>query len=416
MSMRVWTCCIAVLVAAVAALEASAPAAAACSIGRLFSVRAEVFVLATAGADTVRTGPGRVRYTVPASDTAALAGIHGQRFRLDRLGGDLPPELAGREGSEAVLVPYSSECREVWPWTRGLWAEPGSQMLVDGSLRVREQWVDGRPTFDVNLPLARYPEGYTMWLDSIPGDPLSGTEMFDLTAVLPTYEQAEAAPAAAYAPLLAWARANPRLAARFPATPVLEEANEALQPCVSAYDPHPAAGTYRAQVIVRQTDTLTAFFRTDARGHPMCRPAALRLDLATVRPRLADTARLYVHGAASEAAIPETNREANAGGCSVAIADVVNQPSTGAEGRRSWRADYNFLVLPGCFPGHAGVKQAVDAIAQAYSADARTEPGWFREEAGEGMRFEQRWSADGRVMLEVRATRTGTRTLRDYGG
>ncbi|HEY0021235.1 MAG TPA: hypothetical protein VGC13_33335 [Longimicrobium sp.] len=103
----------AALLMAGAAFAAGAPAPDTCSSSRIHGVRSGLFLLATARADTVRAGPASFLRTRQHGDSAALAGIHGQRFRLDRVGGDVPAALAGAEGGEAVLVPYGSMCRDV---------------------------------------------------------------------------------------------------------------------------------------------------------------------------------------------------------------------------------------------------------------------------------------------------------------
>jgi hypothetical protein len=395
-----------------AAFAARAPSPGACQTGRLMGVRAPLFAVATALEDTVLAGPGPIRYQ--AGDTTGLESIHGQRFLLEGLGGDVPAGVDGA-GTEAVLVPYGWECGETWRWEKARWAEPGSQVFVDLSLRPRETWAGGLPTFDVEILHDVYPESYTIRLDSVPGDLLSPMQVFALNRVLPTFEQVRAAPDSAYGPLLAWARANPGLAARFPATAALEEAFEALQPCTAPSDPHPVAGTYRVTVVVERTDTLRTYFRTDARGYSAC-GAAPRMEAAMMRPRTADTTRLYVHGAADPDAIPETNGEAWNGtaSCGVSNVDVVNRPRSEAS-RRAWQGDYNYLSLPGCFRDHPRVKQASDALFAAYRAGERDpQPGRFVEDADGGMRFEQVWRAGGRVVLELRAVRVSPRTLAGY--
>jgi hypothetical protein len=406
--LRVLTWSMAAVLAAGAAFAVRAPASEACSTRRVVGVRSYLFMLATARGDTVRAGPGPIQYE--GTDTAGQADIHGQRFRLDRLGGDVPAELAG--ATEAVLVPYASACRETWRSRKARWAGAGSQVLVDATLRPRAMWAGGIPTFDVDMEHAVYPDGWVKSMDSVPDNLLDAVQVFELNQVLPTWEHAERAPDSAYAPLLAWARANPRLAARYPASEALEWAHDALQPCIPAYDPHPVAGTYRATVIVNGRDTLTYFFRTSARGFAMCGSAPPPLDEPVLRPRMADTARLYVNGSADEAAIPEAGREAweREGSCGTATLDVVNRPRTGAAGKRGWQASYDVL-LSRCFPGHAGLKQAQDALDAALMENERTgEPGWFHEDAAGGMRFEQVWRLDGRVIMEIRAVRVSPRT------
>lgn len=415
--MRAWIASLAALLAAGTALTAAASSAAsapACSSGRLMGMRASLILLVTARADTVRAGPGSVAYDAALGDSAALARIHGQRFRLDRVGGDVPPALAGAEGGEAVLVPYGAECRDVWPWREARWASPGAQLFMDATLRPRDQWVEGRPTFDVDLVHNVYPRSYRKY-EGHDVDPLTPAQVFEMNAALPTWEQAEADPAAAYQGFLRWARAHEPLTARFPAAYAMEEAQEWLQPCVPAYDPHPVAGTYRATVVVRGRDTLTTWFRTDARGYPQCGATERRLDLTAVQPRAADTAGLYVYGSRmGEAAIPATNADAfqAPGSCSSVRLDVHNAPRTDAAGRRRWTADYDYGGFTACFRGDARLAGLADSLYAGYRARTLDlTPGAFQETGDGGMRFEQAWRVGGRTLLEVTATRIGAQTL-----
>lgn len=393
---------------------ASTPPSPACMTGRIMGLRAPLFVLATAGADTVLAGAGPVRYNDGNVDSAALAGIHGQRFRLDRIGGDVPPELAGVDGGEVVLVPYGWECGDTWRWKQARWTAPGTQIMTDVEPWPRAQWVDGRPTFSVDVIHDVYPEGYSRSADPV-GEPLTPSQVFDLNAVLPTFDAVEADPVAAYRDFLGWARIHPAEAARFPASEAMNEAQAWLQPCVPAYALHPVAGTYRATVIVRGRDTLTSWFRTDPRGYPMCAPPEPRLDLAAVRPRMADTAGLYVYGSGTDAAsIPVTNRDAweGSGSCFSVRVEVINPPRTDASGRRSWAVEYDYAGFTACFRDDARVQGLADSLDAAYEANTRDDtPGWFREMAGGGMAFERTWRVRGRTILEVRATRISLETL-----
>lgn len=410
--LRVLTWSMAALLAA-AAFAARAPSPEACQTGRLLGVRAPLFAVATALEDTVLAGPGPIRY--PAGDTTALQSIHGQRFRLDALGGDVPAWLDG-EVTEAVLVPYGWECRETWRWRESRWAQPGLQVFVDLNLRPREMWAGGLPTFDVEVVHDVYPESYTRYVDTA-DNLLTPTQVFALTRVLPTYDQVEAAPDSAYGPLLAWARANPGLAARFPASHALAEANDWLQPCHPAYNPHPVAGTYRATLVVEGRDTLTTYLQTSASGYPMCPPPLPPLREAVLRPRLADTARLYVFGAPDTATILVINNAHFRGGgrCGAGTFDVANRPVPG--GPPSWDAQFNDAMLPSCFPDRPEVRRATEAIYAAYVAGARANgPGRFRETAEGGMTFEQTWRANGRVVLRMNATRVSARTLPEWDG
>jgi hypothetical protein len=384
-----------------------------CSTGRLVGVRSPLFLVATARADTVRAGRGPVEYNT--GDTTGLDGIHGQRFRLHAVGGDAAAGLRAAAGMEAVLVPYGWECGDTWRWHHARWAQPDSQIFADVQAWPREMWVDGMPTFSVEVVHDVYPENYLMRLDSAEQDILSPMQVFAVSEVLPTFQQVEAAPDSALGPLLAWARANPAMAARFPATEMLNEAFEALQPCTPGYETHPVAGTYRVTVIVERTDTLHTFFRTDAQGYARCGPAPA-MDTPALRPRTADTTSLYVHGGPDPDAIPEGNREAwnGSGSCGVSSVEIDNHPRIQG-GRRAWPGDYNYAGLAACFAAVPRVKQVADALFQAFSAGERDpQPGWFRETADGGVRFEQVWLAGGRVMLELRAERVSARTLAEY--
>ncbi|HEX8451524.1 MAG TPA: hypothetical protein VF647_05470 [Longimicrobium sp.] len=393
------------IAAALIGIAAGAGDAEACSTGRLYGTRAPLFLLATARSDTVRAGAGPIRYTVPVSDPAA---VHGQLFRLDAVGGDVPAPLARARASgikEGILVPYGWECNEVWRWqTSARWTPPGAQVMVDARLRPPSEWIGGRPTFDVEPGHGAYPDGYTHGAPDSTETILTPAQVFELTRSLPLYEQVERDPFAAYRGLLRWARTHPRLARRFPAKYALEEAQEALEPCVPAYDPHPVTGTYRMTVVAGGTDTVTAYFRTNAAGYPICRKSPPGLDLAAVRPRMADTARLYVHGAATAEAIPATNREANAGGCRVTAADIVNAPHVLPDGARRWRGSFN-VTLQGCFPGRPSIREAEEA---AYGADRERDPpsiGAFTVTRDGAATFEQIWRAGGRVVLEMKGIR-----------
>jgi hypothetical protein len=393
------------MAAALIGIAAGAGDAEACSTGRLYGTRAPLFLLATARSDTVRAGAGAIRYTEPPSDPAA---VHGQLFRLDAVGGDVPAALARARASgikEGILVPYGWECREVWRWhTSARWTRPGAQVMVDATMRPRSQWIGGRPTFDVEPGHDAYPDGYNYGAPDSTETILTPAQAFELTRSLPLYEQVERDPVAAYRGLLRWARAHPRLARRFPANYALEAAQEALEPCVPAYDPHPVAGTYRMTVVAGGTDTVTAYFRTNARGYPMCRKSPPRVDLTAVRPRMADTARLYVHGAATAEAIPATNREANAGGCGVTAADVVNAPSVLPGGARRWRVNFN-VILQACFPGHPSIRAAEKAADGAHRDRDPPSTGAFTVTRDGAATFEQIWRAGGRVVLEMKGER-----------
>lgn len=386
--------------------------ASACTTTRTLSQRAPLFLLVTAQGDTVRAGQGPIRYTEGTDRDSAA--VYGQVFRLDRAGGEVPRELAAARAAGltgVVLVPHNAVCRARWRWRDGArWARPGSQVMVDATLRPRAQWVGGRPTFDVDQGHDVFPKSY-MWArksDREDQPVMTPAQVFEMTRALPTWEEAERAPFEAYRPLLRWARANPQLIERFPADEVLEEVQEALEPCKSAYDPHPVAGTYRVTVTAGP-DTLSAFFQTAADGYPECPAVQPRLDLTAVTPRRAETLSLHVHGAPTQAEIPATYLTANRNACSITTMKVADRPDAVREERR-WRAEYG--VLPGCFPGSPRIQEAVAAASAAYQGGDRTSaPGVFTTRPDGTVTFEQTWRVGGRAVLEVRGTRVSPETV-----
>ena len=115
-------------------------------------------------------------------------------------------------------------------------------------------------------------------------------------------------------------------------------------------------------------------------------------------------------GVCGAAEIPETNRAANASRCSVASTNVVNRPEV-IGGEQGWQADYNYLVLSKCFPESASVKEGVEAAYAAHVAGNRQEEsGTFVVRPDGTATFEQSWTANGRVVLEMRGTRVSRKT------
>ena len=412
------TLCLLLAAVALAAPAVADRKAESCGVVREPSIRSALFVLATARADTVLSGPGAVEYA--SFDSAGLETIHGQRFRLDRLGGDVPPELAAARAAgrmDAVLVPHSGGCDHTSRWFESArWSPPGEQVVADVTLRPRSGWVDGLPTFDTDPDVDTYPRGYGMDEEER-ATALTPAQVFHLSEVLPTYAEVLRAPFAAYRPLLRWAAANPRLAARAPASGALWWAHDnTLQPCTLAYARHPAAGTYRLTVVVERTDTLRTFARTYSGGNPVCRPPRMRNDLRAVTPRIADTTRLWFFGGSNPASIwapppreHDAPRRPVCGGGFVLAGGLVNA----APGVRRWTADLVALDLRECFPDDPRFGGREDAFAAYSGGDGSARiPGAFREEAG-GVTFQQAWRVNGRTVLEVFARRIDTRALGD---
>jgi hypothetical protein len=232
---------------AAAAAAASATAAHACSLAPFPISRDGVHLIGTATADTLPAGAAGMEYEL--GPEAEDGPIYGQVVRVERLGGadaaSLPPGT-----DRLVLVPwgYGPDCRTTRWSASAHWVQPGERGLFWAGLRPREQWVDGLPTLDVGQPYQLpYPQrAYEDDPDSL----MTVEQAFELIDLLPLWDEFEADPEEARQPLLRWARANPDLARRFPASVVVNQAEHDIRyATLKRIDP-PLAGTYRFSVSV----------------------------------------------------------------------------------------------------------------------------------------------------------------------
>lgn len=218
----------------------------ACTISPYPSVRAagSTHFIATATADTLHAGPGSVEFyaegpSVGAPIRTPERPIYGQVVRISTVGGlasDTLQALADSGHLEAVIVPwaYGMHCRTTAWSLSARWVEPGATGFYVGRLRPREQWVGGRPTFDVGGYSMPYPHGSFIrrylrrWTD--PGEKaLDVAEFHALYEALPLNEELERDPRRALRPLQRWEREHPELARRAPAADILQEAYWSLR-------------------------------------------------------------------------------------------------------------------------------------------------------------------------------------------
>jgi hypothetical protein len=231
-----------------------------------------VAFIGTVDADTVLAGAGAQRYTTEqghyGSGTRRL--IFGQTARVDRPERAAPQALreAIATNRAVVLVPwdFSASCEPV-PWTRSArWLAPGKRGVFVGTLRDRAHWVGARPTFDVTPEVAVYPSPWPIPGARRPDGPvLSADEFLSLYEVLPDGESLEATPVSAVAPLLRWAQAFPKLAAKQPAAYVLAYLRDEVVEQQYMKRPSPLAGTYRVVFRTAAGDSSAFFARTELR-------------------------------------------------------------------------------------------------------------------------------------------------------
>jgi hypothetical protein len=148
----------------------------------------------------------------------------GQRVRVLRSAGP------GTEG-DAVVVPwaYGPDCRPI-AWSGPLpWIPTGTRGVVTGWLRPPEQWLDGVPTYDVEMawrePL--WAQADPRWPHPGGGELLTPEEFLDLYAVLPEETQLERTPAQVATRAREWAQRHRDLAARPPARTMLDNLQRA---------------------------------------------------------------------------------------------------------------------------------------------------------------------------------------------
>lgn len=348
------------LAAACAAAALAAPAAHACSKAPFPVSRDGVHLIGTATADTLAAGAAGREYGLEPGEVDGP--VYGQVVRVERVGGTdaaaLPP------GTDRVLlVPwgYGADCRTTRYAGSAVWAEAGERGLFWAGLRSREQWVDGLPTLDVGQP---YQLPYPQRADADRGEALMSIDQaFDLIELLPLWDEFEADPDAAHQPLLRWARANPELARRFPASLVVEQAGHDIRyAALKRIDP-PLAGTYRFSVSVDGDAPRTFYARTRSapttEWDPVKSPAADDWEPPAPGDPIAGYTMLLV-GSASADSLPlvcgpdrDMNRE---GYVSVAAA-----PEPGPDGVQIWRGQVELSLAASALPGDSALARITRA-------------------------------------------------------
>lgn len=176
--------------------------------------------IGTALADTVKTGPGGIRYVIesghfgPAGDRV----IYGQRVAVERL--PLAEQKMLPSGArELILIPwdYTASC-EPTPWTRSArWLPVGTRGIYNAILRAPEHWINGVPTLDVMSPTGLPYRGIPTNSSETQLPMLSVDELFEIIKFLPDPELAKTDPEAATRPILQWAETHVELVERYPA-------------------------------------------------------------------------------------------------------------------------------------------------------------------------------------------------------
>ena len=161
-------------------------------------------------------------------------------------------ELDLEDHARAVVVPwnYTASCSPI-RWGGGSWVEPGSERLLHVSLRSREYWAEGIPTFDAFTPeynVFPHPSGIPRWFARESNAQLSLDQMVDLMRLVPQPESMEQSPREAISRALGWVRALGEDPLPYPAGVVgVDLAREAENAFARNSRPD-VFGTYRVQV------------------------------------------------------------------------------------------------------------------------------------------------------------------------
>jgi hypothetical protein len=208
------------------------------------------YFLVVALADTVvELVAGASRSQSPSSpfdrrvDTVLGRSRGGQRVRIRAIRGPGSERMASSLPAEAVVVPWAfgPDCAPI-AWTESpAWMSPGTEGMMTGWFRSREHWLEGLPTFDVEMawrePLWQ-PED-SRWPRVGPAASLLSPKNFlELYGALPDLDLLERDPRRAAALARRWEREHRDLAARPPARTMLDN----LYRYVAAEARHPGEG------------------------------------------------------------------------------------------------------------------------------------------------------------------------------
>lgn len=326
----------------------------ACSKGGLSAPLRErmVYFTGTATPDTLRTGPGGVRYGMGGGHfgRAVEREIYGQVVAVDALGGDV--EGLAHPVEEVVVVPwdYDPSCRPL-VWGRSArWVEPGTAAFYVAELRAPEQWVDGKPTVDLHnpghLPYTESERVRDMRSTEIPLDSmLTPVQLFDLYRALPTAEEVEAEGIESLGRLRQWIERNPELAQLQPSDRLVASVVAMADREELTRRGHPAQGTWRFDIRLPDGSARTVYGRTDPRSVERCWRSreVFRWTPEEILPPAPEGVTQLMTFADAIDALPDAVQPGNFTRGSMCM---LSSPDSSASQNDSWagRLDYAFLT------------------------------------------------------------------------
>jgi hypothetical protein len=183
-----------------------------------------------------------------------------------------------------VLVPwaYREDCRPIAWQDRLDWIPAGTRGAVTGWLRPRAHWMDGLPTFDVEMAWREpvWAEHEPRW-HATPCEPrrMTPEEFVEFYAALPTVSRFDRSPRDASAEVGRWARDHAALAALAPTTTILA----GLHRAAGEQDRRGLAGRWTATIALR-----------DSRELPLEPSARTISGELTLEPVATDTGETYI--------------------------------------------------------------------------------------------------------------------------
>ena len=321
-------------------------------------------------------------------------------------------EALEQSNGRAVLVPwgYDASCRTVgWGRASYRWVKSSIPAFVSAQLRPRSAWADGIPTFDVHTAyLEPYP--HEPWLNARhfrkpPKDLsqlLTAEQYFQLYGALPTFEAWKQAPEKSLQQIKQWLQAHPRLAEKYPANALLDEAEAERRYAEAQAERErlrsiqlPLAGTYRFEIKLDDGPSRTFYARTRSRatGEWIVRPGADSLKGAE-RIRERDGYTILSSGALSPDTLPTSCEQGQRRMDRESYLYVLENPEVQEDGTRFWRGKIDLDLVARQFPSDTALKALPNLDQQRYSqrrrAGQRAEtPALFVEHPDGSVRVEQ---------------------------
>ena len=417
------------LAAALVAVPLLAPPPAfACTKGSLGAPLGDrmVFFTGTATADTLRAGPGSVRYGMGGGHFAAGVEreIYGQVVAVDALGGRAVEGWA--DGAEEVVVvpwDYDPSCRPL-PWGRSArWVQPGTEGLYIAELRPPEQWVDDKPTVDLhnpgNLPYTATERMRGMRSETPVDSMLRPAQLFELYRALPSAGEIETAGTAALRGVRDWIERNPELVRRPPVDLLVGSVVSIADRVDLSRRDHPVHGTWRFDIRLPDGSARTVYGRTDPHSTDRWDPSHERFEWTREQllPPLAEGITLMITFANALDALPDTVQSMNL--TRGRIHTVSGMDPSAAEDR-SWAGSLDYTFLSAALGSHPVVHRVFLERTERYRAlylagSPDPMPATFTREPAGGLRVRQSYPLPGGEQVIVDGEQLSREVLRRPG-